>query len=432
MTDQGDYRLEGVSTIDGVQSPKAVIVYSADERTLQASADGGRYVETFADASSPAAWPANVPFVHKLNSVVSASADLGRYLGYAALVKSLVAGGVEGLAVEETTLAGRPVWQAELPLLTPVLSPRDEQAEAGDVDGSGELQVMRMITVVVDRETGLLVSLRSALPQSRLDSSADESAGLPYVNDAPFTLELSDLEIDADVPDGAFEVREDDVVHEAFSDFADVAELDDEAGFAAAMPGRLPDDFELKEQGSTGWFASPSQMPSVARMWVSWSAVSMGGESPAAWVRLDPVEGGLSIGPDQRWGDPPHPDQVSSEIVTVYRRGLDWVLIRQMPTGPATPSSVEGETLLEEIAGPGSKWGYEERVLDQGVLAGKTAHTWLGATAAAWTDQSATLWPGPGVFVWGETEDDISYLVTGTLTRDELVAIANSLESVDE
>ena len=304
MTDRGDYRIEAVwepgpQFIGPYDRPvETVFVYNADERALQTWDSEYDRLFTVVGAWGPVApYPLNV---NQLTDMFD-TPDFAKYEAYAAAARGLVAGEYEGISVEETTYDGRPAWRAELPIFA--IGPDVEYGERSPEEAETRA-VIAGLTVTVDQETGLMVRFerRWLLP------------GEPTPWDwGPFVLELSDLEIDEEMPGSLFELREDEDVRKGDSVFDEPAQVAEQAGYDMSVPSRLPDGFELTDSSWTRFWPRPTAFEA----WVSWGSMRMGGARP-----LDPS---AEVAPGE-----------ATEVTLQYRRGLDWVLIRQMPTGRVT------------------------------------------------------------------------------------------------
>jgi len=405
LTARGDSRVETTwGSENGSPAAAATLVYNAATRTLQRTEPDGTL------RTQTGSWPPSAPF--PLYSE-SSSLPVAGYQGFAAVVRALAAGEADGLVVTETTHRDRPAWMATLPLVTfdrqgwdGSGSPPPNEASPKDV-----YKTWASLTVAVDRETGLLLMLRHT-PAPDVDW--ENAVGL-----GPYELEVSDLTVNADAPPSAFDVRDDPAATEGFVEYGDVPTVAGKAGFSPLLPTRLPDGFRLTDASTFDWYRSgPSHYvdPSVLP-WVSWSALRMGGQAPAAWMATD--------------GERPK-ENLSAEADIQYRRGLDWVLLRQMKTGMLAAGTTEPVAVLSEVTDPVYKWGYRKATLSGGALAGKTAHTWLGDATGSWSGSIGSFWTGSAVFIWGEDEDDLSLLITGSLSRDELLDVANSLQPFEE
>jgi hypothetical protein len=405
MTYRGDYRIEALleqnPEISGSldQSVEYIFIYNARQHACQLQSGDGEAAMTLSEG----AWGPVAPFPLYFSylSYKFQAPEFNMYEAYAAAVRGLVAGEYEGVSVEETTYEGRPAWRAELPIFA--LGPEGGYGERSPEEAVATPALIAGLTVTIDQETGLMVRLERAW---RL---RDVPAPMEW---GPFVLELSDLEVDEDIPDSLFRLSEDEEAGRGYSVFEEPAQVAQETGYALLLPSRLPDGFELTDSSWTLY--GPPGSNDAFSLWVSWGALAMGGARP-----IDPSD---EVAPE-------YAGKVVTEVTLQYRRGLDWVLIRQMPTGRVTSGDHNelDDRYVQELVAPHVRWGYEQREVADGSLAGKTAHTWLTNFGGR-----VEHLQGPGVFVWGATEDEFSYLIMGTLTREELVDIANSMEPLGD
>jgi hypothetical protein len=211
------------------------------------------------------------------------------------------------------------------------------------------------------------------LSPDRLEVTVDRATGFPvrgvWTRDGRFVREtrINDLEVDAPVPGGAFELE--------FPPDAEVFRSD--AGFRRVTPDEL--------ESILGYDPPlPTWMPA--------------GYRPA---EVTASRKGSPTGTEG--SNPPVADVVSVS----YRRGLDQVILTARPVGPNP--SLWGDPLS---SGEGFRDEPERITLERGVLAGEEGELLIDPLAIP--------------HIWVITED-LVVTVSGDLTRDELLRVAESL-----
>jgi hypothetical protein len=259
------------------------------------------------------------------------SSILDRGLG--SVVRALAAG--DGGDVEEITYEGRPAWLLDtdirVNLIVPELSPNH-------------------LEVTVDRATGFPVRA-------------------VWTRDGEFVREtrIEDLQVDAEVPDDAFDLHfpPDSEVFRSDAGFRRVSldELEAVVGYEPLVPSWAPEGYDPAEVTASR-LGSPT-----------------GSEG----------------------ANPPVPDVVSLS----YRRGLDQLIVTTRPVG--SDPSLWGDPLA---SGEGYRDEPERITLESGALAGEEAELLIDPLAIP--------------HVWVIT-DQLVVTVSGDLTRDELLRVAESL-----
>lgn len=129
-------------------------------------------------------------------------------------------------------------------------------------------------------------------------------------------------------------------------------------------------------------------------------ATAAAGGGPAAWIAGD--------------GGSPEAEGHAGQrqVALLYTRGLSWFSVREV--GPAATRASAAAVRDALRAAATTKLSFQDTTLQYGEFAGETASTWYGVT-------------GPTLFV-----NDARYavLVTGALTRQELVSYAEGLRPV--
>jgi hypothetical protein len=113
-----------------------------------------------------------------------------------------------------------------------------------------------------------------------------------------------------------------------------------------------------------------------------------------------------------RGGSPPpaKADHGERQVDLLYTRGLSWFTVQQL--GPSAARAA-ADLVKEDLAsGRSAKLSFETTPLHYGAFAGGTAYTWYQRS-------------GPTLLV--SSHDSVVY-VTGALTRQELVTLAEGLE----
>ncbi len=396
VDDKGDYRLETRDRTPNPRSP-GLLVYNAEQRIILARRPGDP--DTLVRTN---AWPPIAPF--PLYADISDGWGFFSFQNFAATVKALLAERLDTVKVDETVVDGRPVWKATLP----ILGLRAPQSDAG----AAKRAVVATVTVTVDRETGFLLRY---VRRPGAGTSITLSDGTRWYGLGPLRVVVTDLQVDAELPASLFDV-ESSQAQPGISTFADVPDLARDTGLPPLLPTWLPDGFTLAESSSFEWYSAAPPGPTVLP-WVSWSGLRMGGQGPLGFY--GPLE------------ETPVPRSLTPEIDLLYRRGLDWVIVRQMKTGAVTPDSTMGRPVMKyEISDPAFKWGYRRGVLSSGALKGEPVFSWLADATA--TSGSGPISTGCTAFMWGRSPDATSVLVTGTLTRRELIQIAESLQPLPQ
>jgi hypothetical protein len=294
------------------------------------------------------------------------------YQDYASTLKALLDEGE--LEVDETVIDGRAAWSASYP----IVGGKDGSIEAGKV------------TLFVDQETGLLV--RYTL------ESLPVAAGSALGEMTPFRLDVRDLRVNEPVDHKIFRVPTADIRERRDIDehltFDSLSKAVQRVEFDALVPSALPDGFRLAEVCSFRWDISeqtPSNVP---------------------WTMSSGLASVVAI------ADPPH-----NELDLMYRRGLDWVSIEQMPSYP--PENT-GSELFGILSDRRYFMGSRQVPLDNGALAGSVAHTWLADVRS--------LGPGSGcgLMALSDREGAAGVRIMGTLTPTELLDMANSLRPYTE
>ena len=398
MTSDGDYRLETTQTAgkDEAGYATTLLVYDADAHRLVYEREGEDSASrVWTNVAGP---PAPQPlYPHWWMG------DVAVYQQYASAVKSLVADGSDDVTVTEADYEGRAVWVASIPL---------DWSRWVSTPGSAtmvETEEGATIEITVDQETGLLLRFARVL--------TDRRDWIPGI--FPFELRLSDLEVDAGLPDELFRVQgeEQAETETGYSTFSSISDAADAAGYQPLVPARLPEGFAISDSSWMTWTdASPLSWLSS---WSEYGRMSL-------WGRSFPVQAGEQ---------PPNQESVGVEVDLQYRRGLDWFIIRQMSSrslfvgGDEQDLREATDSLFDD---PWSYRGYRRYELESGALAGRTAYTWLFESAAGAGENAATTSGHCGLLVLGQEETDLSVLIAGSLTREELLAAANSLRVFEE
>jgi hypothetical protein len=246
----------------------------------------------------------------------SSSDGLGEYHCYASLVRAALADSAPGIAVTSTTYAGRPAWEATIPIVVSIPSEGSPTAVSPARAG---------VHAIVDQQTGFAVVTRVTTPVVTVE------------------YRLSDLRIDEPLAPELFSTdppRGDNARLDNVDD--GTYRLSTPAAAERSMGAPLP---------SVGWLPDGYRQTSVAAVWDGDTNSENGGQvtfGEGAWV---------------------------AEVV--YRRGLDTITMCVLPGPPNGIFWARFFASTEEIRS--SDTSVRAVTISDGLFAGAQGHTALGS-----------------------------------------------------
>ena len=230
---------------------------------------------------------------------------------------------------------------------------------------------------VVDKDSGLMVALDGRAPQERSGGSMSE-----------FEMRVTEYGVDEPLPPDAFAVR---LEPRGYDGRCSLAEVEGRVGYRPFVPAEVPQGYELMHAATDplAVYSRPEAGDEPVGV-----ATSFGDGEPAYddW----PLE---DFPPD-------------NEVGLLYARGLDRFWIQLAPLTGAW--RLDARSFLDNVA----SYGRDVRTisLEGGAFSGRLATTWFDAE-------------GVNVFV---ADDAHAVRVSGYLTREEALAVADSLEVFGE
>jgi hypothetical protein len=259
------------------------------------TADGGQEITYMRWSSSDSAFP--------------------EYRRYASLVRAALADSAPGIAVTSTTYAGRPAWEATIPV-TVTTPPPGDPAEASPVPAS--------VHAIVDQQTGFAVVTQVTTPSLAIEWRLGDLR-----IDEPLSSEL----FSTDPPRGE-NVRRENI-------YAGTFRLSTPAAAARTIGAPLP---------SAGWLPDGYRQTSVAAVWNGTTSE---------------INGKTTFGKGA-W---------TAEVA--YRRGFDTITMWVLPGPPNGIFWATHFAPTEEIRS--SDASVRTVTIADGLFAGATAHTALGS-----------------------------------------------------
>jgi (2Fe-2S) ferredoxin len=316
------------------------------------------------------AWPIPLP---------ESESDYLRYEATAASVRAMLAELDPATPVEETTFLARPAWRASLPSVW---------------NGSPEL------TVIVDKETGLLMETRRS-GTVKAGSYLDVLRITRFDPDPPLDAGWQTVPL-LTKPSGT-------------DDWNSFRDIGTRFGGTKSVAERAWPTLPLLPQ----WAPEGYRLSAMAN--AVYEDMRPGHDEENSWhwkakiVRRPGKLPGLAISKRLAL------KRCAQGVLVLYRRGFGTFTVEVSPRIPGEPGM---GTLPRE-----SRQTMQETVLSGGYLKGARARTWISSAllpvAHVWGDSMYVKEQGPTLLTYSDRSQVVIY---GDLTRQELIDVANSLQ----